>query len=230
MLNMRGEQLGAQSAQRQSCLKQPLIPQYQERFNPNETFCIHATLWCATELRYWQMHKSDRAAKTEIRLPAKDFHWTQFVKVCLNHGGLQDMSKAGHMGSWELFRVVDAGAGVFAFHNSKHNRFVRMNKKTMDSRMLDRFWSSCVVSRCVKFQVARVGGQGSTSMLKQKNNTMWRGHEWQEGCNKFAWWLELGALQDCAGRKLDGGAWVGRRRLVECRSRADLFKYVQTES
>ena len=73
-------------------------------------------------------------------------------------------------------------------------------------------------------------GSGVYIDVEVKEDTMWRGHEWQEGCNKFAWWLELGALQDCAGRKLDGGAWVGRRRLVECRSRADLFKYVQTES
>ena len=36
------------------------------------------------------------------------------------------------MGSWERFRVRDAGGGNMALHNDQHNCFLRMSDRTMD--------------------------------------------------------------------------------------------------
>lgn len=44
----------------------------------------------------------------------------------------QNMKNVGHLKNWEKFRVWDAGDGSVAFHNSNHNRFIRLGDRALE--------------------------------------------------------------------------------------------------
>jgi len=54
-------------------------------------------------------------------------HYKKYV--CMDRTNMRNI---GHMRSWELFRMVDAGNGDVAFHSSVHNRFIRLGNRALD--------------------------------------------------------------------------------------------------
>ncbi|CAK9088453.1 Tenascin [Durusdinium trenchii] len=62
------------------------------------------------------------------RVGLKSIKYNKYV--CMDHS---NMKNVGHLKNWEKFRVWDAGDGSVAFHNSNHNRFIRLGDRALDT-------------------------------------------------------------------------------------------------